>query len=81
VDSKGRGAIVAIGEPVDCGGVVVQPGELVVADGDGIVVVPRAVEAEVIRLAREKVQGEQAMRTWLAEGRTLREAFDHFGLL
>lgn len=81
VDSKGRGMIVAIGEPVECGGVLVKPGELVFADVDGIVVVPREVEADVIRLAREKANGENEMRTWLAEGRTLRDAFDHFGLL
>ncbi|MGC4108726.1 MAG: RraA family protein [Thermomicrobiales bacterium] len=81
VDSKGRGMIVAIGEPVECGGVLVRPGELVFADVDGIVVIPREDEDEVIRLAREKASGENAMRAWLVEGRTLREAFDHFGLL
>lgn len=81
VDSKGRGAIVAINEPVMCGGVLVNPGEIVFGDVDGIVVIPRAVEAEAIRMAREKVRSENQMREWLASGRTLREAFDHFGLL
>jgi regulator of RNase E activity RraA len=81
VDSKGRGAIVAVGEPVLCGGVLVNSGDLVFADIDGIVVVPRAVEAEAIRLAREKASGESEMRDWLANGKTLREAFDHFGML
>lgn len=81
VDSKGRGAIVSVGEPVMCGGVLVHPGDLVFGDIDGVVVVPQAVEAEAVKLAREKVQGENNMRDWLAEGKTLREAFDHFGLL
>jgi regulator of RNase E activity RraA len=81
VDSKGRGAIVAVGEPVLCGGVLVNPGDLVFGDIDGIVVVPRVVEAEAIRLAREKARGENEMREWLANGKTLREAFDHFGML
>lgn len=81
VDSKGRGSIISFGEPVMCGGVLVHAGDLVFADIDGIVVVPQAVEDEAIRLAREKVSGENEMREWLASGRTLREAFDHFGLL
>lgn len=81
VDSMGRGTIVSYGEPVMCGGVLVNEGDIVFADVDGIVVIPQAVEDEAIRLAREKVRGENAMRDWLAEGRTLREAFDHFGFL
>lgn len=81
VDSNGRGIIVSYAEPIECGGVLVNEGDIVFADIDGIVVIPQAVEAEVIRLAREKVSSENAMREWLAEGRTLREAFDHFGIL
>jgi regulator of RNase E activity RraA len=61
--------------------VLVNSGDLVFADIDGIVVVPQAVEAEAIRLAREKASGESEMRDWLANGKTLREAFDHFGML
>jgi 4-hydroxy-4-methyl-2-oxoglutarate aldolase len=81
VDSKGRGMIVAINEPVECGGVLVHPGDIVFGDVDGIVVIPQDVEAETIRLARAKVQGENEMREWLLAGRSLREAFDHFGML
>jgi regulator of RNase E activity RraA len=81
VDSNGRGAIIAFGEPIVCGGVSVQEGDIVFADVDGVVVIPRVVESEVIRLAREKVTGENRMRDWLAAGKTLREAYDHFGIL
>jgi regulator of RNase E activity RraA len=81
VDSRGRGLIVSYAEPIICGGVLVNQGDIVFADVDGVVVIPRAVEDEVIRLAREKVAGENAMRQWLLEGKTLREAFDHFGIL
>lgn len=81
VDSMGRGTIVSFGEPVICGGVLVHEGDIVFADVDGVVVIPQAIEVEAIRLAREKVTGENAMRDWLAEGKTLREAFDHFGFL
>jgi len=81
VDSLGRGRIVGYAEPVLCGGVLVNEGDIVFADVDGVVVIPRAVEDEAIRRAREKVAGENAMRARLLEGKTLREAFDEFGFL
>ncbi len=77
----GRGTIVAYGEPVICGGVLVNEGDIVFADVDGVVVIPQAAEEEAIRRAREKVAGESAMREWLESGKTLREAYDHFGFL
>jgi regulator of RNase E activity RraA len=81
VDSLGRGRIVAIGEPVLCGGVIVHQGDIVFADVDGVVVVPQVIETEVMDLALEKVRTENEMREWLRQGRTLREAYDHFGIL
>jgi regulator of RNase E activity RraA len=81
VDSKGRGTIVSVGDPVVCGGVLVHPGDIVFGDIDGVVIVPQAVEVEAIRLAREKVSSENATRDWLLQGKTLREAFDEFGVL
>lgn len=81
VDSYGRGRVIAYGEPVRCGGVLVSEGDLVLGDVDGVVVVPAAVEEEVVALARRKVAEENEMRSWLSSGRTLREAFDHFGIL
>jgi regulator of RNase E activity RraA len=40
---------------IRCGGVIVNPGDLVVADEEGIVVVPRARAEDVLRKAQEKV--------------------------
>lgn len=81
VDSLGRGMIISFGDPVLCGGVLVTQGDVIFADVDGVVVIPRAVEEATISRARQKVASETSMRGWLAEGRTLREAFDHFGIL
>jgi regulator of RNase E activity RraA len=81
VDSLGRGRIVSYGEPILCGGVHVSEGDIVFADEDGIVVIPRDVESDVIRKAREKASRENEMRAWLSSGHTLREAFDRFGIL
>src|SRR5262249_606786 len=62
LDSMGRGRVLAYDVPVRCGEVLVQPGELVLADFDGIVGVPPAVESETLRLAGEKGEKAAAQR-------------------
>jgi 4-hydroxy-4-methyl-2-oxoglutarate aldolase len=59
----------------------VQPGELVFADFDGVVVVPRAVEDDVLRRAAEKVGKENDSRRELLAGGSLREVYDKYGVL
>jgi regulator of RNase E activity RraA len=81
VDSKGRGRVMAYDVPVRCGEVLVRPGELVFADFDGVVVIPRDVEQETLRLAAEKIGKENATRRELLKGRTLRDVFDEYGVL
>ena len=58
----GRNEIESVNRPVVCGGVLVIPGDVVVADGDGVVVVPRAVAAEVAGYARKILDGDKAGR-------------------
>ncbi len=48
--------------PINCGGVLVYPGDVVVADGDGVIVVPRAHALTVGRLAREIHIGDEKGR-------------------
>jgi 4-hydroxy-4-methyl-2-oxoglutarate aldolase len=81
VDSKGRARMMDYDVPVRSGDVLVHPGELVFADFDGIVVVPRPIEAQVMRLAADKVGKENATRRELLRGRSLREVFDEYGVL
>ena len=81
VDSRGRGHVDSFGDPVLCGGVIVNPGEIVFADADGIVVIPRAVEDEAIAKAREKVAGENRAREDLERGDFLRDVYDRYGVL
>jgi regulator of RNase E activity RraA len=81
VDSMGRGRVMAYDVPVGCGEVLVHPRDIVFADFDGIVVIPSAVAAQVIDLARDKASRETASRTELLEGRTLREVYDRYGVL
>ncbi len=81
LDSLGRGRVMACDVPVRCGGVLVQPGELVFADFDGVVVAPRALEDEALARAFEKVTKENLSRRDLLRGDTLRAVFDRYGVL
>lgn len=81
LDSLGRGRLMAYDVPVRCGDVLVQPGELVFADFDGVVVVPRAVEDEALAGAHEKVISENDSRRDLLRGDSLRAVFDRHGVL
>jgi len=58
-----------IGHPVSCGGLVVMPGDLIVADADGVVVVPRGDASQVVAAAEAHAAMEAAMIASIAEGR------------
>lgn len=81
LDSQGRGRVMAYDVPVRCGEVLVSPGDLVFADFDGIVVVPKTVEDRVLQLAAEKVGKENESRRELLRGRTLRDVYDQYQVL
>jgi regulator of RNase E activity RraA len=67
----GRNEIESVNRPIVCGGVLVIPGDVIVADGDGVVVVPRAQAEEVARYARKIIESDK-------EGR--RELYRKLGL-
>lgn len=78
LNPKGRRFISEYDVPVLCGEVNVHPGDLVYADFDGIVVVPKAAEEEVFQRAREKVENENHSRMELLNGKSLREVYDKY---
>ena len=81
LDSKGRAVVQAYDVPVRCGEVLVHPGEIVYSDFDGIVVVPQAVEQDVFKRAKEKVNKENLSRKELLNGRSLREVYNKYKAL
>ncbi len=81
VDSKGRGLVIDYNVPVDCGGVLVNPGDLVFADYDGVIVVPAQAVTEAIRRATEKVTKENHSRADLMKGAYLRDVYKKYGVL
>lgn len=81
VDSLGRGKVMAFDVPVRCGGVLVHSGELVFADFDGIVVIPKCVEDEVLQKAYEKITKENQSRMDLLNGDSLKTVYKRYGVL
>jgi 4-hydroxy-4-methyl-2-oxoglutarate aldolase len=58
----------SVNVPVVCGGQTIHPGDAIVADDDGVVVVPRGRCPEVLKAGRERVASEDAKRAKLAAG-------------
>ena len=81
LDSRGRGKVIEIDVPVECAGVRITPGDIVFGDADGCVAIPRTLEAEVLKLGREKRVGENRSHDALLAGRLLGDVYDEFGIL
>tara|TARA_B100000029_G_scaffold382445_1_gene377711 strand:- start:579 stop:1247 length:669 start_codon:yes stop_codon:yes gene_type:complete len=80
-DSKDRQRVVDIDVPVEIGAVVFSPGDLVIADVDGVVVVPAEIENEAISAAWQKVHAENITRDAIRDGMKATEAYETFGVL
>ena len=58
----GRNEIESVNRPIECGGVLVRPGDVIVADGDGVIVVPREKAKEVAEYAKATIEGDKTGR-------------------
>ena len=67
--------------PVTCGGVAVNPGDMVIGDCDGVVVVPREVEDTVFAAAQAKFEKEEHIAELLKEGKTTLEIYGFDALI
>lgn len=80
-DSQNRQRVIDLDVPVEIDEVRFSPGDLVFADRDGIVVVPREVEQEAIRRAWQKVHAENITRDAIRDGMKAVEAYEKYGVL
>lgn len=80
-DINGRLDIVAHRQATEIDGVTISPGDLIVGDSDGVVVVPRAAVGEVVHRAIEKSKQENLVRDAVAGGMKPSVAFERYGVL
>ena len=80
-DSLNRQRVVDVDVPVEIDGVTFSPGDLVMADVDGVVVVPQAIEKQAIARAWEKVYAENITRDAIKAGMKAVAAYEKFGVL
>ena len=67
--------------PVQCDGVTVNPGDIIVADSDGVVVVPKGEAGEVLALAEQMDFKEHSMYPYIEKLKSIEEAVKQFGRL
>jgi regulator of RNase E activity RraA len=80
-DSRDRQRVIDLNVVVEIDGVRFTPGDLVIADEDGVVVIPQSVEEAVVQRAWEKVHAENEVRDAIKDGMKAAEAFERFGVL
>jgi len=73
ISGKRRVKIVSVGEAVSCGGITVQPLDLVVGDGTGVAVVPRERVQELLEIARSIEEKEGKIRREIKRGASFSE--------
>tara|TARA_B100000902_G_scaffold301403_1_gene289159 strand:+ start:442 stop:1062 length:621 start_codon:yes stop_codon:yes gene_type:complete len=81
IDFRGRMKLSESGGTIEIGGVAIAPGDLIVADDDGIVVLPAKQEELILGFARERARGESSVLEELLGGSTLREVWTKHGIL
>lgn len=80
-DQGVRGKVLDWRTPIVIGQAEIAPGDLIVADLDGVLVVPRLAEEEAVSRALEKVRGERTVAEKIKQGMSAADAFRTYGVL
>jgi 4-hydroxy-4-methyl-2-oxoglutarate aldolase len=81
LDSKGRGMVMRIDVPIECGGARVSPSDWIFADVDGVCVIPKAAAKACFEKSLEKAAAENTVRAELERGDKLAVVFKRHGIL
>jgi regulator of RNase E activity RraA len=80
-DAGSRAEVVDFRIDIEIDGVTVRPGDLVVGDIDGVVIVPKEIETEILERALDKVAAESRTRAAIESGMSSTTAYETFGVL
>lgn len=80
-DQGPRGQVIDFRKPVSIQNTIVNNGDIIVGDLDGLCIIPKEIEHEVIHLALEKVENENKVRKMLLEGMSTVMAFEKYGVM
>lgn len=80
-DAGPRCKVIDFRIPVEIGGVLIEPGDILFGDLDGICCIPQRAETEVFTKAIEKARGEKLVKKALEEGSSAVEAFEKYGIM
>jgi regulator of RNase E activity RraA len=78
---SGRMDPIEVNVPIQCAGVLVRPGDLVLGDEIGVVVIPLENAADILEKARDQAEKEEKTRAKIREGKTVEELLAEFGRL
>ena len=80
-DQAPRGKVIDYRVPIEFGDVTIHPGDLMVGDIDGVLVVPQDKEKEILEKAYEKATGEKFVAKAIKAGMSAKEAFTKYGIM
>ncbi|MDR1535903.1 MAG: RraA family protein [Planctomycetota bacterium] len=80
-DQAPRGKVIDYRVPLEIGGVRIKPGDIVFGDLDGVLIVPREHEEEILVKAHEKATGEKTVGAAIRGGLSARESFAKYGIM
>lgn len=80
-DQGPRGKVIDYRVPIEIEGVRIQPGDIIFGDIDGVLVIPKEIEEEVIKKAYEKATGERTVAEAINNGIGAKESFERYGIM
>jgi 4-hydroxy-4-methyl-2-oxoglutarate aldolase len=69
VAASGKAGVGEVNVPISCGGVTIQPGDIIVGDVDGLVAIPQAIEQDILKKSLDKQEKDQAREAKIAGNR------------
>ena len=80
-DQGPRGKVIAYRVPIEIGGILIKPGDMVYGDIDGVLIIPKETVNQAFTGAIKKARGEQLVKKALQDGMSTVEAFKKFGIM